>query len=257
MAKTNRIDIVYVLSNESRWIDKEIMYSIRSVEKFIKGYGKIFIVGRKPMFFNDKVIEIPYEDIFTNKARNIKCKILRAAVDRRVSNNFMLLNDDYFFLQPIEEPGNYPYYYKCDLKETIRRNRHNLDYLPHVMATEEVLRNLALPRKNFDTHYPIIYNKKKLCEVCDKFLWNVSYGFIFKSVYCNTLGIKGVQREDCKINHPHVRSNWPIITKELECFSIGDRSINASLEQFLSGLFPKPSRYEILGWPNHNQRANI
>lgn len=248
--RKKRLDIVYILSNESKWLDREIMYSVRSVEKFIPSHGKIFIVGRKPLFFNDKIIEIPYEDIFANKARNIKSKIRRAASDHRVSNDFMLLNDDYFFLQTIENPEKYPYYYKCSLSESIRVNRNNMDYLPHLVATQKALQAKGLPEKNFDTHWPIVYNKISVCKICEEYLWNVPDGFTFKSIYCNTLQIEGTQREDCKINHPHVLANWPQITAGMEHFSIGDRSINKSMEQYLMSLFPKKSKYEYDEWPN-------
>lgn len=236
-------DIVYILGNESRWDDKEILYSVRSVEKNVHNYRRIYIVGKKPLFFNSLITEIPYEDIYINKARNIMHKIHRAAGDKRITNNFMLLNDDYFITQPIDA-NHYPYYYKCDLAESIKINAHNLDYIGHLQSTRRALLNKDLPTKNFDTHYPIIYNKKKFRDVCFKYDWRVPDGYIMRSIYCNTLGIPGVERKDCKINHPHVKYNWYNINKGMECFSIGDRSANRQLELYLHNLFPQKSRYE-------------
>lgn len=238
------IDIVYILGNESPWLNKEILYSLRSVEKNIRGYRKIFIVGHKPHFLNDLVTEIPYEDIYFNKARNIMHKVRRAAGDSRVSGNFMLLNDDYFIVEPISA-HSYPYYWKCDLKESLQINAHNLNYHSHLKSTREALLSKGFNTKNFDTHYPIIYNKIKFRRVCAKYNWNVTAGYTMRSIYCNTLAIEGQQREDCKINHPHVTESWPRVNAARECFSIGDRSINTSLEKYLHRLFPNKSRYEL------------
>ena len=234
------IDIVYLLGNESPWKNKEILFSIRSVAHHMKGYRKIFIVGDDPGFFTPEITIIPFADMFGNKAHNIQAKIMRAAADERVSKNFMVFNDDYFILQPTTAPG-YPYYYKNTLTEALAKNPIGSDYLPHLQATINELSKRGDTLLNFDSHYPIIYNKGLLRYVCDKFDWNMKYGYIMKSTYCNTLGIAGQYKADCKISHPHIY--WDRVTKGMEMFSIGDRSINKSLEQFLSSIYPR-CKYE-------------
>lgn len=236
------IDVVYILGNESKNQDREILYSVRSVVDHLKDTRKLFIVGRLPEFFNpQEVIHIPYEDIFHNKARNIMAKIHRAASDRRVSNDFILMNDDYFLLQDASAL-TYPYYYKCTLQESIKINSHNADYLPHLIETEKLLKEHGLPLKNFDTHFPILYNKWKFRKICFKHNWNTQAGYIMKSLYCNSLSIEGTQIKDCKINHSHIY--WEQLTKDLPVLSVGDKSCNKSLWKFLNSLFPNKSRYE-------------
>lgn len=242
--KINPIDVVYILGDESRWDDREIFYSVRSVEKHLKNYRKIFIVGRKPIFFGPNVIEIPYQDIFGNKARNIMAKIRRAATDTRVTGEFILMNDDYFLLEDVDAT-TYPYYYKNTLQKSVDINCNNGDYLPHLQATLKLMQAHNLPTKNFDSHYLIRYNKAKFRAVCDKYDWAVSHGFIMRSVYCNTLGIEGIWREDCKINHPHIY--WDKATAGLPMFSIGHRSGCKALLNFLYSNFPKPSNAEAGG----------
>ncbi len=235
------IDIVYLLGNESRWKNKEILFSVRSVAHHMQGYGRIFIVGEDPGFFGPDVTVIPFVDEFGNKAHNIQAKIMRAATDDRVSKDFMVFNDDYFLLKPIQSKG-YPFYYKNTLPEALTKNPIGRDYLPHLQATINELSKRDLPLFNFDSHYPIIYNKGLFKYVCKKYDWNVKYGYIMKSMYCNTLGIKGEHKKDCKISHPHIY--WDKATQGMDMFSIGDRSLNRSLEQFLSRAYPK-CKYEI------------
>lgn len=231
------VDVVYILGNGSKWSNREIFYSVRSVEKHLKHYRKIFVVGTKPVFFGPNVIEIPYDDMFGNKARNIMAKVHRAASDHRVTNNFLLLNDDYFLLKDVDARF-YPYIYKCQLEESIKINAQmgNGEYLDHLTATLKLLRLMDLPTKNFDTHFPILYNKKKFREVCARYNWSVTAGYILKSVYCNSLHIEGEQRIDCKISHPHIY--WDELTNNLEVLSIGDRSATKALARFLHSHFP-------------------
>lgn len=237
------IDVVYILGKESRWFDTEIKYSIRSVERFLIGYRNIYLIGTKPAFLNGRVIEIPYEDIYGNKARNIMSKINRAASEKRISNNFMLFNDDYFLLKTTDAPL-YPYYYKNTLEDALERNRGNYEYYKHVEQTISALNEYDHPLLNFDSHYPILYNKARLKRVICKYNWNTTFGLIMKSTYCNTLKIPGEFKKDCKINHPHVFENWANVTKDLDMFSIGDRCINKSMEQYLQSLYPNKSKYE-------------
>lgn len=237
------IDVVYILGKESRWYDTEIKYSVRSVEKHLKNYRHIFLIGQKPMFFNDEIIEIPYQDIYGNKSRNIMAKILRAASDKRISKEFMLFNDDYFLLKDVDAT-TYPFYYKNTLAQAIERNKGNYEYTQHIQATIQALSQYQHDQKNFDSHFPILYNKAKVKQVIDKYYWNIPFGYIFKSLYCNTLGITGQLKEDCKINHPHIFEMWPKITAGLDMLSIGDRCINKSMEQYLFSLYPHKSKYE-------------
>ena len=118
----NELDLVYILGRGSNWQNNELRYSLRSVEKFVTGIRNVFIIGEKPSFINDQVIHIPYKDVYTNKARNIMAKILRACNDSRMTKNFMLWNDDYFAIQPFSAI-DYPYYFKCDLHHSVRINK--------------------------------------------------------------------------------------------------------------------------------------
>lgn len=234
------MDIVYI-NQKTPYKNNELRYSLRSLEKCVSNYDKVYVVGYKPDFVSDMVIHLPCEDKFTNRAKNIMTKVLIAAECESVSNDFMLLNDDYFFLNPVDAP-TYPYYYKCDLTKTIQIQRN--EYQQHVIPTFKALLDRGLPTKNFDTHKPIIYNKELFQEVVSQYDWNREYGFILRSIYCNTLLIEGVERIDNKINHSHVPDNWKRITAGLDCFSIGDQSANEYLWTFLTSQFPDKSKYE-------------
>lgn len=234
------MDVVY-LNTKTIWKNNEIKYSLRSLEKMVSNYNNVYVIGYKPEFLSDNVIHVPYPDKFTNKATNIMMKVLTASEIPEMSDNFMLLNDDYFFLSEIDGP-TYPYYWKCDLAHTIEIQRN--EYQQHVIPTYKVLLDKKLPTKNFDLHKPIIYNKHLFQEVINQYNWDIPWGYILRSIYCNTLGIEGVHKLDNKINHSHIPDSWARITKGLDCFSVGDQSEDQYLLSFLNKLFPEPSRYE-------------
>jgi len=237
----NQNDLVYILSSGSVWQNNEIRYSLRSAEKHLKNFRKVFLVGKKPDFLNENVIEIPYSDIYSNKARNIMAKIYRAASDKRITNNFILFNDDYFLLKDIDAL-NYPYYFNDDLKNVLSRQFNS--YKHYVEATIKVLKNVGKPTLNFDIHEPIIYNKVKFRKMVSSYNWNVPRGFIVKSMYCNHFEINGVKKEDHKINYPYKIDMLKQINEGKDIFSIGDKSLSHSMRAYIMNLYPEKSKYE-------------
>lgn len=237
------IDAVYIVGGVPAWKDNELLFSLRSLERHMKFLRRVFVIGRKPSFLNDQVIHIPHHDIYTNKARNIMSKVYRAATDNRVSKDFILLNDDYFFTHDFN-PITYPYYYKCDLAHTIKINGN--EYGKHIKSTFDALQGRGFALKNFDTHKPIKYNKALLKEVVDSYTWDKPYGYTLKSLYCNTLKIEGQFKEDLKISHTAIISQWyKLIQKSDDMFSIGDPAVNISLKNFLAEYYPDKSKFEI------------
>jgi len=234
------MDIVYI-NTKTPFKNQELKYSLRSLEALVSGYDKVYLIGYKPEFISDRVKHVNYDDRFNNKATNIMMKVLTASEIPELSDDFMLLNDDYFFVNKVDAP-TYPYYWKCDLQKTIQIQKN--EYQQHVIPTFKELLDRGLPTKNFDTHKPIIYNKTLFQEVVSQYNWDRPYGFILRSIYCNTLGIEGVERIDNKINHSHVPENWVKMTKDLDCFSVGDQSTDQYLISFLNKMFPEPSKYE-------------
>ncbi len=238
------IDIVYILGTGSRWCDNELRYSIRSVEKHVKNYRNIILVGQKPLFLNDKITFIPAKDTSRNKAKNILHKVLAAVECQEVSENFMFINDDYFFVKDFDAQ-NCPYQYKCNLEQTLEVNK--TDYYLYAKTTMDVLKAKGFAYNNFDNHKPIIFNKQKMREVVNMYNWDCQYGYILKSLYCNTLGIEGSHFPDHKVVRPLLYAAWlDIIAKpEVAVFSIHDRTINVFFKRLLSELFPHASQFEL------------
>jgi hypothetical protein len=235
------IDIVYIVAKGSHWQDNELRYSLRSLEKFGLDVGKVFIIGEKPSFINEEAIHIPYRDVYANKARNIMCKIHWACRDTRVSQNFVLMNDDYFLLNPIKLSES-KFYYKCDLERSIVIQQN--EYQKYCAETLKILKERGLPHKNFDVHLPVIYNKDKFFDVAAKYDCTGRYSYIVKSIYCNTLKIEGILQDDCKISYPYATQKIQQLNEKRSVFSIADGSLNNSMKAYIMNLYPTKSKYE-------------
>jgi hypothetical protein len=239
MEKKN--DLVYILGKESAWLNNELRYSLRSVEKYLKNYRKVFVFGECPHFLDtNNIIHVPNADTSHDKAVNIKNKLVAICSHADVSEDFMFFNDDYFLMGDVDA-SNYEYQYKCDLNHSASINR--TIYREHVLSTIDVLKEKGLCLNNFDTHKPIIYNKEKLMGVIFQYRWDRKFNYVMRSLYCNTLGIEGVLAPDCKINIPMPLQRWKDKTK-VDCFSISDRAINLNFKTFIDTEFHHPSVFE-------------
>jgi hypothetical protein len=241
------MDLVYVLGTGSKWQNNEIRYSLRSVQKYFNDFDKVVIVGHKPSFIT-KVHHIPCTDSHQGsqafKERNIMHKILKACSDERVSDRFLFMNDDYFFLRELSA-RRFPNYHKGDLSASLKTEIPQNGYRHSLYNTFNILKALGCPTLHYDLHVPIIYHKKKFIWAMGNVDWDVDYGYTIKSLYANQHRLEGPMMGDCKLSQPRKVQD---ILKKIEdrfMFSIGDRAINDDLKLLMQSLYPNPSVYEV------------
>jgi hypothetical protein len=235
------IDVVYVLGNGSRWEDNELRYSLRSVEKHLKKYDKIIIVGEKPDWVKN-VIHIPKPDLHKEKETRIALKVKAACNDERVSKNFLFMNDDIFLTKPEHAPY-YPNYYSGSVQEAWEKKNINMIYRGAIKNTLSAFHDRE--QKYFDIHTPIIYNKDNFLEMMERHDWNMEFSFIVKSLYGNRFRISATSLKDCKIDHVYPREEILERIKNRPCFSVGDRGLTATMKDIIEKMFPEKSQYEI------------
>jgi len=227
------IDVVYtVKKGGSRSDDKELMYSLRSIEKHLKNYRNIYIIGHKPDFIQN-VIHIPAEDQSPIPDTNILRKLYLACDNPDISDSFLFFNDDHYLLHDFDAP-TFPYYYCSTLKEYLKRRARD-GYGTRCTNTMKYLQGQKLPTKHFDIHYPIIYEKAKFKQ-CFERIPPIYNGYILKSIYANTLNINGVEIRDCKYTNPP--------TKKDICYSTHPKP-TSNVWKFLEERFPDKSKFEI------------
>jgi hypothetical protein len=239
-----KMDIVIpLLEGGSQWDNRELCYTLRSICKYVP-HRDVYILGPKV----DWLKGVNYVNAYDQpgdewKEANIMYKISLACQIPALSEKFIFFNDDHFILKRM---SSLPYYYSGTLWDYLANKGTDSNYCRTVANTARVLKNSAIPQDFYDIHAPIVYNKKDFCEVMGYYDWTQPYGYVIKSLYCNTLGIKGTAYTDLKIKERFDCKKLDRLTQDRKFFSIGDGAIGLELDTFLNYLYPKPSKYELL-----------
>jgi len=247
---SNPIDVVYVLGKGSIWHNNEIRYSLRSVQQHLKGYRNIWIIGELPIFIRG-VHWIKMQDVGHNKELRIMNKIAQACLCDTISDEFLFMNDDHFFLKDVDA-REYPFYHKGILQQCIAERPADNEYTRAMVNTQNAIAQLMHNKilmfgniKNFDTHTPIRYSKTEFKTVMKMFDWKVQDGYIIKSLYANALAVPYVFEEDMKITQHLGRADFLSKLEGRHVFSIADMAINDHSMQIFKELYPKKSQWEV------------
>jgi len=233
------MDVVYILGKGSCWQNNELRYSLRSVDKFVIDLERVFIVGECPKWLRN-IIHIPAKDPYPQKWRNGYHKIITACEDPRVSEEFLLMNDDFFIIKPIRAE-EYPFYHSGSLAR--KQPRINRKFLTTQENTSVYLKKHNRGNFNFCVHRPIRYNKKLFWAMPLPNLPARSYSP--RAFYCNYYGVKSKKCRD-PIIMPGRRED--LINKSVAGFT--DFSITTATAQqtafrrWINKKFPKASRFE-------------
>lgn len=234
LPNTDPIDIIIPHTESTDWEHNELRYCLRSVEKHLTGYRKIYIVGHKPKFLTGiEHIKCPTE-IGATKAHKILHKINLAIRDPRVSQQFLYISDDHFLLKKFSAP-QFPYYYDMSLKDAVEVPRKSSIYQQMIANTYK-----EFPEgKHFNIHCPIVYDKTLFPQAIERVNWSKPH--IIKSVYANAIKVKGLQMSECKIRE----GQDPRKAIEFRpFFSIGVRLNYRDISRLMEELYPEPSCFE-------------
>jgi len=223
------IDVVYVLWSESKYQNREIRYSIRSVWKHGRNLGQLCIVGMKVDRLNSYV-SVPYDPAYKCKDVNIFGAMLAASRDSRISDPFLFFNDDYFMLQDFNAEDLPAWYGTPSFKQEI--------YEKIYRETLSVLRNRGIENPKFyDLHLPILVHKQCMIDACPKSWERIR--FFSNTMYANQCpALLPEETEDVKIR------NTCDLPDDARAFSTTDY-VDPNVWEFLQARFPDPSPFEI------------
>lgn len=229
------IDVVIPLGARSYKNYTELRFCLRSIEKHLKGYNNVFIIGALPDWIKN-VTHIPAEDDKRNRFRdkNIVNKIITACKDGRISDNFLVAHDDHFLLQDIEAKA-FPYVHHGPI------NVAGGQYGYTKQNTIGILGDV----NDHDSHCPILFNKKKFLNSVPTVDWSKWYGYLTKTLYCVMNGIEAEYYPDLKIRWMESVDEIKQTIEGRRWFSIGDRCWgNGQMVEVLEELYPNKSMHE-------------
>lgn len=144
--------------------DDSLRYCLRSLKNI--DHDKVFICGDKPDFISSEVIYLPRVENGINAQHDSELNIRLALADGRLSENFILFNDDFFILKKAKKL-EYDNGYIADIikeRKNIKFRNHN----KHLIDTEKYLLNKGYTDiKSYELHIPMVMNKDARQYVSD------------------------------------------------------------------------------------------
>lgn len=226
------VDVLYIKGVKSPNNDDELRYSLRSLRK-VKDLGRVFITGEKPDFVKN-VIHTPAKDIGCRMI-NHWWKVYQTIINTDISDNFVLMYDDIFFVKDICL-SEYPFYNRGFLGD-------NCSGTPLYRKNLEEAKNWLIRHNfsiyDFEIHIPCIYNKKDFLKLTDiyKEYKNKEIAPAVRSMYGNINKVYSPYRKDLKL----VKKGDNLELNE--CFCTTDSSFVYALD-YLKEKFNTESPYE-------------
>ena len=230
---TSNMTMVYVAGgNGARDNYKELKWSIRSL-KNVK-YKNLVVIG-KDIDWLSKDVLIEVDDCMGIKHANVINKLLIACDSDKVSENFILMNDDFFFMRPQDIR-------KFKKKELFMLSKGKGARYKAVI--ENTLDELEIPNpEDYELHYPMIINKVKFKEILNKYPWK-SKELLHRSIYGNEMDEKDYTEisRDFKV---YTYDEW-LRYKNGPFISTSERVVNfTGVSKDLNSSFKSPSIYEV------------
>lgn len=236
------MDVVYIVGTGSRWQNNELRFSLRSVDRFLKNYDRVFIVGHKPEFVTN-VEWIPCKDISEYAGVNIMYKLKLACKVRDISDSFVFFNDDYYLLKD-RDTDDIGMGYSGTLQERLARINAETSYKPVLQNTIKILISEHRATRNFDIHTPNIYHKGSLLYTMGKYDWSIPYGYTLKSLYGNNFN-NGYEESEYNLKKNTSKEQFFEQLKDKPLFSSGSRVGSPETLTFFEELYPDKSRFEL------------
>ena len=247
------MDLVYIVKESDK--NEDLRYSLRSVAKFLPN-NKVWIVGYKPSWVRN-VEYLPVKQNNGSKWKNSIKNIEAACKCKEISEEFVLMNDDFFAIKPIK-----------DLKKSIDLSVGTLDvsikkysHMPKsnwnsaFQYVYDLLKDLNIeePYYDYEVHAPLRINKEKYLEVMNlpkvQEFMKTSKVLHKRTLYRNIDKINPtIISSDVKLKPE--KDDTKIKYKVCDWLSVYDEQVGngyfKDLNYLLSYLFSNPCKYEDL-----------
>lgn len=245
------MDILYVLGKGSKWDNNELRYSLRSLEKFGKNVGNIYVIGSDPGFLSNNVTLVKLEDYYGAKHKNILNKICEAIEYTNIGDEFLLSSDDHFYVKETDF-DNYPIFCKGMLPNLVKKTDKAKGYKESLVATRRLLEKYGYTYYNF-SHHGNVHEFKEAVELAEQLIKESYDTYRGVEPTCLLLNVlykhkpfEFIKRKDMKLKGD-IKGVEDIKQRlgDREVFSIYDDAIDKGVAEYLQELFPNKSKYEL------------
>jgi|GEM_PF-989763 len=188
-------DVLYLVKYSED--NEELKYSLRSLKNL--NHGRVFIAGYKPAWVDSRVEHIQCRP-GGKKYQSIRTDLLVALNDPRLSEDFVLMNDDFFIMQPTKRM---PILRRIENIEHYINLFTKLDPDSYYVKTMREARELLISWgimdiHSYELHVPMYFNKRKLLALLDKLPEDYPITHI-RTIYGNYYDIGGEPVDDVKV----------------------------------------------------------
>jgi hypothetical protein len=232
------VDVVYICRDGE---NEELRYSIRSVLKNLK-HDNIWVVGGKPSWYTGNHIEVHQSG---PKFENARANMKAIAQSGKITDNFILMNDDFFVMEPVDKVEAFHGGLLSNRISYLQNTYGRSAYLVMLNKTHRYLKSIGIPAPlDYALHIPFVMNKEKLSKILDiPISWRIHYGNLYK-IGGTEVSPNGDSILDVKVYLRNGKLSAPIDNSISNTFlSTEDKSFK-HLEGMLQSKFPDPSPFE-------------
>lgn len=245
-----KVDIVipygraYIPENQNFAIpdDGELLFCLRSIEKHLRNFGEIYLIGTRKPDWIQRVHFLYQEDTPgpNNASRNIYRKLHRFASKPQLGTaNFLYMNDDHFLLRDYDASA-FPFMFEGTFGS---RTPPHAKMTSYRRTMNNTIDQLGPEAPYYDIHCPLLINKEKFLRL-QSYDWNVNGGMCIKSLYCNIANVCGVETKDFKIPSAQSEDWLNAMFTGKDFFSTDNNCFGNSMLRKMHDLYPKKSSYE-------------
>lgn len=175
-------DLLYLVGHESAWGDtEELRLSLRSVCQHLP-HRNVMVVGHRPVWLQE-VKHLPVGDRFEHPVRNTLAKLEAAVRSDLLGDRFVLMNDDFLVLRPVQELQHHTTGLMC---HTIAAGiPGTAAYHTPFQTTYDALINAGIHDPfNYETHHPLPMCKAGVRAMLSKF-GGGGHLYAWRSAYAN------------------------------------------------------------------------
>lgn len=159
------MDLVYIVKKDDN--NDDLKYSLRSMARFYPDY-RIWIVGYKPSWIQN-VHYLPVEQK-GSKWKNSIQNIIAACKCQNISEDFILMNDDFFCIKPLFPLEVVANMTLGNLNATLVKHRaHRTPWHKAFGQVKDLLKKIGIsePYYDYEAHLPLQINRAKFLEVME------------------------------------------------------------------------------------------
>ena len=161
---------------------EELIFAVASIQKNFKDPHQIIVIGDREEWFEEKgVLHISHLCESDNPQIDVLHKMRLAVASEIITEKFIWTNDDIYFVSPVITADIEVL--KCSGE--LDTARFGGKYAENIQNTIALLDKHQLPKYNYGTHMPVVFEKEKLSCLLD-FIKEKNKGSLISSLYFNT-----------------------------------------------------------------------